>query len=519
MSLFKKLSLTNIITLNKSFKTFSPQNASTIYALTSGSNQKCGVAVIRVSGKSTIEALLKLTKKTQNIYSPRKMYLRDLYHPLSNDKIDKSLVVWFKEPKSFTGEDVCEFHVHGGPAVVSSLLNALSTFDDFRYAEPGEFSRRAFVNGQMDLVEIEGLADLVNAETEMQRKQALSQMEGNLSKIYKEWRSSIIKCLANVEAYIDFNEEENVEDDVLDVVEVMVNNLIKSILSHLNDNRRGERLRNGVRVAIIGQPNAGKSSLLNAICKRPTAIVSPIPGTTRDIIESALNIGGYPIVLVDTAGLRETSDLIEIEGVKRAFSNIESSDVLIIVIDVNQHLDSIMKKGFVNFLNDHLEEKFGSYVKSLRNEDTSFGFQKWLNGKEIIISLNKKDLLNQTQLSELNEKLNLNGEQISLNRISCINENNNDIDELLNQLKSKVSNLCSNGMSESPSLTQQRHRDMLTKCLKSLESYLIKRKKEEDLVLAAEELRLAVRWLGTITGHVSTEQILDVIFKDFCIGK
>ncbi|RNA14322.1 tRNA modification GTPase mitochondrial [Brachionus plicatilis] len=501
------------------FKFFFRQSSSTIFALASGLNQKCGVAVVRVSGKSTHEVLLRLTKHSKNLYEPRKMYFRDIWHPITNEKIDKSLIVWFKEPKSFTGEDVCEFHVHGGPAIISSLLNALSTFDDLRYAEPGEFARRAFLNGQMDLVEIEGLADLVNAETEMQRKQALSQMEGNLSKIYKDWREKIIKSLANVEAYIDFNEEENVEDNVLDEGEQIVRGLIESIRSHLNDNRRGERLRSGVRVAIVGQPNAGKSSLLNAICRRRAAIVSPIPGTTRDVIESAINIAGYPIILVDTAGLRETSDLVEIEGVMRACSNIESSDVIIVVIDLNKFYNDILNKGFSNFLNEHLNEKFSVFLKYFEKKESDI--EKWLSGKEIVVSLNKKDLIKQSQIDDLENRINSEKCEfkVSLNKISCLDEQENDISELLDQLKDKLSLLCTNDVSEQPSLTQQRHRDMLTKCIVSLENYLEKRHNEDDLALAAEELRLAVRWLGTITGHVSTEQILDVIFKDFCIGK
>jgi tRNA U34 5-carboxymethylaminomethyl modifying GTPase MnmE/TrmE len=192
-------------------------NATSIFAMTSGFTQRCGVAVVRLSGPATMKVIQKLVKNEHHkSLEPRKMHLKDMHHPKTSEKIDRGMLVWFKGPNSFTGEDVCEFHVHGGPAVVSSLFSALSSFEECRHAEPGEFARRSFLNNKMDLIEVEGLADLINAETEMQKRQALSQMEGKVSKVYEKWRQSVIKCLANVEAYIDFSEEENVEDNVLD---------------------------------------------------------------------------------------------------------------------------------------------------------------------------------------------------------------------------------------------------------------------------------------------------------------
>ena len=236
------------------------------------------MAVVRVSGKRALNVLDELTRRPNEEAAAaaelesRKMYLRSIWHPVSKERIDNGLVVAFRAPHSFTGEDVCELHVHGGASVVASVLDAIasSSGGDTRYAEPGEFSRRAFLNGRMDLVEAEGLADLINAETEMQRRQALEQMSGSLSRVYATWRAEIIKCLANVEAYIDFSEEENVEEDALSEARHIVQRLVAAIQAHLNDGRRGERLRSGVRVAIVGAPNAGKSSLLNTISEGKT---------------------------------------------------------------------------------------------------------------------------------------------------------------------------------------------------------------------------------------------------------
>lgn len=247
----------------------------------------------------------------------------------------------------------------------------------------------------MDLTEVEGLADLINAETEMQRRQALNQMEGILSNLYSEWRNDIIKALANVEAYIDFHEEENIEDDVLEQVNRKLSKLRSSIQEHLNDNRRGERLRNGIRVVIIGEPNAGKSSLLNNICQRPAAIVSPIPGTTRDIIESSVNIGGYPVLLSDTAGLRETDDLIEKEGVKRANERIETADILVLVIDSFKYCKKIQD-------NNQIKEFLTNHMKSLMIENQKIS--DFIKDKKLIVVFNKIDLVKEKFCLDNNEE-------------------------------------------------------------------------------------------------------------------
>ncbi|XP_066460606.1 tRNA modification GTPase GTPBP3, mitochondrial isoform X3 [Eleutherodactylus coqui] len=288
----------------------------TIFALSSG-HGKCGVAVIRTSGPSSQEALHLLTK-WQALPPPRQVKLASILCPKSGELLDRGLVIWFSGPHSFTGEDCCEYHVHGGPAVVSGVLQALGSLEMLRPAEPGEFTKRAFQNGKLDLTEVEGLGDLIHAETEAQRRQALRQMSGELGQVYQRWSRQLMRALAHIEAFIDFSEDDNVEEGVLLAVDEVVEKLQKELEEHLGDNRRGERLRDGVQVVLTGATNAGKSSLLNVISQKPTAIVSAIPGTTRDVVEAALNIGGYPVILSDTAGLRDSEDPIEKEGVRRA---------------------------------------------------------------------------------------------------------------------------------------------------------------------------------------------------------
>uniref|UniRef100_A0A670Y3X2 5-taurinomethyluridine-[tRNA] synthase subunit GTPB3, mitochondrial n=2 Tax=Pseudonaja textilis TaxID=8673 RepID=A0A670Y3X2_PSETE len=264
---------------------------------------------------------------------PRTATLRRICDPSSSEILDRGLVLWFPGPASFTGEDSVEFHVHGGPAVVSGVLNALGALPELRFAEPGEFTKRAFQNGKLDLTAAEGLGDLIHAETEGQRRQALRQMDGELGQLYQRWTDTLTKTLAHLEAYIDFSEDDNIEDNVLDQVENAVKALEKELTEHLQDGRRGQRLRDGVHVVIAGPANAGKSSLLNQLCQKPTAIVSPVAGTTRDVVETALNIGGFPVVLSDTAGLRETTDMVEMEGVSRARQRVRDADLVLIILD------------------------------------------------------------------------------------------------------------------------------------------------------------------------------------------
>lgn len=292
-------------------------DAETIFALSSG-HGRCGVAVVRMSGPASLTALKTMAGLRLKTPPSRTALLRNITDPKTKEVLDRGLVLWFPGPHSFTGEDSAEFHIHGGSAVVTAVLQALGSVPGMRPAEAGEFTRRAFQAGKLGLTEVEGLGDLIHAETEAQRRQALRQMSGDLGRLYQDWTHRLKRCLAHVEAFIDFSEDEQIEEGVLDQVERSISELQTEVERHLQDERRGERLRSGVHVVIAGATNAGKSSLLNTLCQRPAAIVSPIAGTTRDVVETALDIGGFPVVLSDTAGLRDSPDLVEREGVRRA---------------------------------------------------------------------------------------------------------------------------------------------------------------------------------------------------------
>jgi len=462
----------------------------TIYALSSGFG-KCGVSMIRVSGRSTQLAVSKMTKMKQ-FPKHRRSYVASLYHPTKSIMLDKAMLIYFNSPNSFTGEDVCEFHVHGGPAVVSSVLDALSTIDNLRPAEAGEFSKRAFINNKLDLTEVEGLGDLIHAETEAQRVQALSQMEGSLSTVYKKWSNSLTQCLAHVEAYIDFSEDEQLEDGILESVTKQLLTLKNELSDHLDDSRRGERLRNGVKVVIAGEPNVGKSSLLNNIVQRPAAIVSPIAGTTRDVVESTLDIGGYPVLLSDTAGLRKSEDIIESEGVARAVKKLENADIVLLMMDAEYYQKLENKNDYKNIVDN--------YCKKLKIDK----IVSTNNGCELVVAVNKSDLI-----SEDNIKV-----SSSINFLSCKTEEG--MSNLINLLSQKVKVLCDN-VSENPSFTQQRHRHHLTECVNFLEESIDIL--NTDCVISAELIRCALNEFGQVSGKISSEKILDVVFKDFCIGK
>ena len=297
----------------------------TIYALASASG-RAGVAVLRISGPKSEIAIEQFAGGS---IEPRQATLRLLRDPLSSEPIDRALLLWFPAPKSFTGEDIVEIHCHGSQAVVARLLSLLASFEDFRLAEPGEFARRAFEHGKMDLTAIEGLADLINAETDGQHRQALRQSEGALGKLYESWREQILTASALVEALIDFSDEEDITQSVGTQVNEIVGKLYDSITDHLESSgRRGEQMRDGFRMVIAGAPNVGKSSLLNVLAKREAAIVTSEPGTTRDIIEVHLTIGGFPVLVMDTAGIRETTGAVEQEGIKRALARLSVTLIL-----------------------------------------------------------------------------------------------------------------------------------------------------------------------------------------------
>ncbi|CAM9989677.1 unnamed protein product [Lampetra fluviatilis] len=495
-------------------------DASSVFALSSGGG-RAGVAVLRVSGPHAAAALLRMTG-ARALPRPRHAALRRIVHPLSGEALDRGLVLWFPGPNSFTGEDSCEFQVHGGPAVVSAILRALGEIEGLRPAEAGDFTKRAFQNGRLELTEVEGLGDLIHAETEAQRRQALRQMEGDLGRLYSAWSDRLKQCLAHVEAYIDFSEDDNIEDGVLQRVEAEVRRLSAEVSAHLRDGRQGERLRSGLQVVIAGPTNAGKSSLLNALCQRPAAIVSPIAGTTRDVVETALDLAGYPIVLSDTAGLRPSLDPVEQEGVRRARQRLRQADIAVVVLDATEvargscDLEATLLARAQSILDD------GDFATPatpatpvtpalipLPPEDGGQASER----RECIVVLNKVDLL-QRDAAEARM-----GERAmpGVCAVSCQTEEG--LDEFLRLLKEKVEKMCGDPLTGHASLTQARHRTLLGGCAAALSDFLATSGPAMDVVLGAEHLRSAMRQLGRITGRVGAEDILDVIFRDFCIGK
>ncbi|XP_071492777.1 tRNA modification GTPase GTPBP3, mitochondrial-like [Diadema antillarum] len=530
--------------LSSSSTTTSPHHSfqSTIFALASG-HGKCGVAVVRISGPRAWYALEQvLPRKIVAKVAARQAVLSPIYDPFSQELIDNGLILWFPAPNSFTGEDVCELQVHGGPAVIAALYSALGRLDGFSLAEPGQFSKRAFYNGKLDLTEVEGLGDLIHAETEAQRRQAVRQMSGDLSKLYHRWRKTLLKVVAHVEAYIDFSEDENIEEGVLEEAKQQVSELLAEVKGHLADNRKGERLRSGVHVTIAGRPNAGKSTLLNALCQRPAAIVSPIAGTTRDVLESTLNIGGYPVIISDTAGIRDTRDEVEMEGVRRARERTSMADIVVFMVDATTINISNTKDVVAQIQAQVKESRLWDATSNAQqmqcgdshqlDSETSHNHD-WSDEGELIIVLNKTDLLDEEtrkrmpvpqmewhhadtcndSCSEIHPERTKNGERFTVFPVSCKTEDGLNI--FLEKFKERLEMMCSNTASSDPYLTQVRHRNHLSVCAQSLASFGTR----EDLVLAAEEIRIALRQLGKITGHVTTEEVLDIIFKDFCIGK
>ena len=441
-------------------------NDQTIFAPASAAG-KAGVTVFRISGKEAQRVITDLCMP-HVLPAPRFAALRDIKHPKSGEVIDRALVLFFPAPHSFTGEDVVEFHTHGGRAITNAVIDALSALTHFRLAEAGEFTRRAFENGKMDLTEAEAIADLIHAETETQRKQALRQLDGALGRIYEDWRARLARSLAYMEAAIDFSDEE-LPPDMLEKQSTVLCALREEIAAHLNDNHRGERLREGFSIAILGAPNAGKSSLLNALARREAAIVSPTAGTTRDVIDVHLDIGGYAVTLADTAGLRDSSDAIENEGIRRAHSRAAQADLKLLVFDGTTEPDA----------------------ETLALIDA-----------EALVVVNKKD------------KGSIAPETISsIGSCSLSALTGEGIDDLLQKLAQEIERRFMD--KGTPPLTRARHRSALEECLAHIDRAL----QAPMADLRAEDVRLAMRSLGRITGRVDVEDLLDIIFRDFCIGK
>ena len=438
-----------------------------IYALSSGRGPS-GIAIIRLSGKDTLEITTLITKKKK--INVKEINLCKFYDPANDSLIDEGLLLLFPSPNSFTGDDLVEFHVHGSNAVITQFLKVLSERSNCRLAEPGEFTKIAFQNNKIDLLEAESIGDLIHSETELQRQQALKLVQGNASIYYNNLRDKLVKSLAYIEAQIDFAEDD-LPDNVLEEVQASIKEVYQDIKKILNDNKIGEKIREGFKVAIIGEVNAGKSSLLNLLSKREAAIVSEEEGTTRDIIETYLNIDGYPVILADTAGIREAKSEIEKKGISLALTKSKEADLNLIVID--NTLKTINKK-----------------IDSL------------INDKSIVV-LNKSDIDN-------NQKYNFK-EAV----LVSVKENKN-IDELIKKIKDRLSTKFT--LSKNILVTRERHRIKLNQCLEEIDNFL-KKNQKKDIEMAAEDLRLATRHLGGIVGKVDVEEILGSIFKDFCIGK
>ena len=428
------------------------------------------MAVVRVSGPAADAALRALTGRAPG---PPRAARRARLRGGDGDTIDRGLVLWFPEPASFTGEDVAEFHVHGGTAVVAALVEALGALPGLRPAEPGEFSRRGFENGKLDLTQAEGLADLVNAETAAQRRQALRQLDGALGALYEDWRARLLRGLAHIESEIDFVDEDLPPSVAAAAIgEIAV--LRTEIVGHLDDNRRGERLREGLYVAIVGAPNVGKSSLLNLLARRDAAIVAATAGTTRDVIEVRLELGGYPVTVADTAGLRDSTDAVESEGVRRAMARAAVADLKLALFDAC-HWPA-------------LDEATAGLVDG-----------------DTVVVINKSDLRAPPTPHAAGGR-----PALAISAHSGLG-----VPELLATLVDAVSERLSGG----PSLTRLRHRRALEDCAASLERALAAAEARGDVDLMAEDVRLAARALGRITGRVDVEDILDIVFRDFCIGK
>ena len=442
----------------------------TIYALSTGPGIS-GIGIVRVSGEDTKKVIKLLTNI--ELPKPRVATLRKINKINTSELIDEGIILWFPGPESYTGEDMAEFHVHGSKAVIDALHHSISKIENCRLAEAGEFTKLAFQNGKINLLKAESIADLISAETEIQRQQAIKIMNGKSANKFNNLREKLLKILSHVEAKIDFPDED-LPEDILKNIKKITNEVVLNIKKILDDQKVGERIREGFKIAIIGPTNAGKSSLLNHLSNRDVAIVSEIAGTTRDVIETHLNIDGYPVVVSDTAGIRDSKNEIEKKGIKLALDKAENADLKLIVIDAK----SIDFKGV---------------LKELMDENA-------------ILVVNKSDLL----------KEDLNSEIKNYEHVLISVKNNLNLEDLILKIKNKLKNKFIT--SEDILITRARHRQHLEQSLNYLKNFEEKNE-AEDFDKAAEDLRLATRHLGMIVGKVDVEEILGSIFNDFCIGK
>jgi len=442
----------------------------TIYALSSGPGIS-GIAVIRISGEDTSKAIELMTGK--GVPKPRVATLRKINKINTSELIDEGLILWFPGPESYTGEDMAEIQVHGSKAVLDALHSNISKIENCRLAEPGEFTKLAFQNGKINLLKAESVADLISSETEIQRQQAIRIMNGRSLDQFNFLREKLLKILSHVEAKIDFPDED-LPKDILNEIKKNSDEVLKKVEKILDDQKIGERIREGFKIAILGPTNAGKSSLLNYLSNRDVAIVSEIAGTTRDVIETHLNIDGYPVIVSDTAGIRKSKNEIEKKGIKLSLNRAEEADLKLVVVDVKN-------------LN------FTDVLKKLLDENA-------------ILVINKSDLL----------KKEIDPEIKKINHVLISIKDNLNVDDLILKIKNKLKDKFI--ISDDILITRERHRQHLQQCLDHLKNFNQKNEMD-DIDKAAEDLRLATRHLGMIVGKVDVEEILGSIFNDFCIGK
>jgi len=441
----------------------------TIFALSSGSAPS-GVAIIRLSGPGVRFALETMVG---HVPEPRFAKLTAIHSGPGGELLDRGIVLYFQSPNSFTGEECGEFQVHGGIAVINAVLNALGSFDGFRIAEPGEFSRRAFENGRLDLTEIEGLSDLINAKTDAQRRLALDQSRGSLRSLYEDWRSRLIFVRSMIEAELDFSDQEDVVNSEIADYRSPIVNILQELKQHLDDNRRGEIIRGGFKIALVGAPNSGKSSLINALARKDVAIVSDIAGTTRDVIEVHLDLNGYEVIVFDTAGIQNTEDQIELLGIERAIKTALAADLIVILNPVDNPNDGEFAHRFID----------------------DGGYQP-----RILSVSSKSDLIEENIDS-------------GLTYLSTIKVGG--LDALVGEISTVIKDLILS--SHDTLLSRARHREYLTKTAVHLERALPV--ESIEIEIASEHLRLASQELGKIVGRVDVEDLLDVIFAEFCVGK
>ena len=442
-------------------------SSATVFALSTAPG-RAAIAVFRVSGPRAGAALERLTGLAAP--EPRRAMRVDIRDPDSGELLDDGLAIRFPAPASYTGEDLVELHVHGGRATVEAVGLALGRIPGFAPAEPGDFTRRAFLAGKLDLTRVEAIADLIDAETEAQRRQAMRQAGGALAALYDGWREALIGALAHLEAGIDFPDEDLPPDGEAEIARA-VSSLACDVARHLADARRGERLRDGVSVAVLGPPNVGKSSLVNALARRDVAIVAAEAGTTRDVIEVHLDLGGYPAILADTAGLREAAGEIEEEGIRRALARAEDADLRLVMLDA-------------------------------RDPAPSPALAALIDG-DALVALNKTDLCEVSPPAEVAGR----------SALAVSAKTGDGLDALTDRLRRAVEERAASGASPAP--TRLRHRLALEACLAALE----RAKEQPAAELRAEDLRAAAAALGRLTGRVGVDDVLDAIFRDFCIGK